>query len=223
MAFSGSSPSRVVVLDDHTAVRHRPGHWPGRECALPLTGSYAISRGAFEARSSVSIGVAVIEFPLGPSDIDGLNLTRTLEVRFPRSRILIISAQHNAAAVALVLYAGPGGSVSKRQGPNEPIAAIHTVADGRSYIEPEVMAEITVLPNQTPDRADADTMTEQARSPPRERKAPRRCRDSLSVSRTAAKFPLNINISTRKQPAFSKLRIRTDNELLDIRHQIEKT
>jgi two-component system, NarL family, captular synthesis response regulator RcsB len=224
MAFSSFSSLRVVVLDDHAVVRHGLAQRLAQESDFSLIGSYATSQELLSALPTLAVDVAVIDFSLGPSDVDGLNLIRALKIRFPKNRTLVISAHYNAATVALALSAGAHGFVGKRQELDELISAIRVVANGRIYIEAEMAAEIAMVPNESSDYAGAEALTEHAKLSPREREVLRCSLDGMSVSQIAAKFSRNINtISTQKQSAFRKLGIRTDNELFKIRHQLDKT
>lgn len=54
-----------------------------------------------------------MDYLLGPSEIDGLNLMRGLRVRFPKVRLLVMSALHTPAVVALVMRRGAHGFIGK--------------------------------------------------------------------------------------------------------------
>jgi len=61
----------------------------------------------------------LIDYSLGPGNIDGVNLIRSLRIRFPNCAILISSA-HNPATVSPALRAGAHGFIGKTQAMSEP-------------------------------------------------------------------------------------------------------
>lgn len=134
------------------------------------------------------------------------------------------SAHYNAAAIAVGANAGAPRFAGKGQDPDELIAVIRTVADDCIYVEPEMAADIAMSSNEISDYLGEAAPTEHGRTSPRIREVPRCCFEGLPVSQTAAKFSRNVNIiSSQKQAAFRKLSIRTDNDLSNIRHRLERS
>jgi len=219
-----AQPLRLMVLDDHAVVRHGLIARLADEPDLSVVGSHATSRELLDALATVAADVVLVDFSLGPSDIDGLNLLRALKVRHPRSRTIVISAHYSAATVALALKAGARGYVGKSQELDELVAAVRTVGKGRIHLHPDMAADIATLSEAASHHTDAEALTKHPQLSPREREVLRCCLEGLSVTQIATKFSRNVNtISTQKHAAFRKLGIRTDNELFKIRHQLDKT
>lgn len=219
-----AQPLRLMVLDDHAVVRHGLIARLADEPDLSVVGSHATSRELLDALATVAADVVLVDFSLGPSDIDGLNLLRALKVRHPRSRTIVISAHYSAATVALALKAGARGYVGKSQELDELVAAVRTVSKGRIHLHPDMAADIAIHREAASQHTDAEALTKHPLLSPREREVLRCCLEGLSVTQIAAKFSRNVNtISTQKHAAFRKLGIRTDNELFKIRHQLDKT
>lgn len=224
MTHLTAHPLRLMVLDDHAVVRHglvvRLAHEPD----LSVVGSHATSRDLLDALATLPAEIVLMDFSLGPSDIDGLNLIRALTIRHPRSRTIVISAHYSAATVALALKAGARGYVGKHQELDELVAAIRTVGKGRIHLHPDMAADIATHAEASPGPTDAGALTKNPLLSPREREVLRCCLEGMSVTQIAAKFSRNVNtISTQKQAAFRKLGIRTDNELFKLRYQLDKT
>lgn len=224
MTHLTAHPLRLMVLDDHAVVRHglvvRLAHEPD----LSVVGSHATSRDLLDALATLPAEIVLMDFSLGPSDIDGLNLIRALTIRHPRSRTIVISAHYSAATVALALKAGARGYVGKHQELDELVTAIRTVGKGRIHLHPDMAADIATHAEASPGPTDAGALTKNPLLSPREREVLRCCLEGMSVTQIAAKFSRNVNtISTQKQAAFRKLGIRTDNELFKLRYQLDKT
>ncbi|PIF78758.1 LuxR family two component transcriptional regulator [Variovorax sp. 54] len=219
-----AQPLRLMVLDDHAVVRHGLITRLADEPDLSVVGSYGTSRELLGALATLPVDIVLMDFSLGPSDIDGLNLIRALTVRHPRSKTIVISAHYSVATVALALKAGARGYVGKGQELGELVAAIRTVSKGRIHLHPHMAADIASHAEASPGPTNAEALTKNPLLSPREREVLRCCLEGLSVTQIAAKFSRNVNtISTQKQAAFRKLGIRRDNELFKIRHQLDKT
>jgi DNA-binding NarL/FixJ family response regulator len=212
---------RVILLDDHEVIRRGLELLLKQEFSIDVVGSFRSSRELFAALRDTRVDVIIVDYALGPSDVDGLNLIRALKVRFPRERILVMSSHHNPATVALAMRAGAHGFVGKGQNPSDLILAIRAVAAGRTYLGE--------YPEATPGSAKpssdkaGDELLGYARLSPREREVLRCVLDGMSVTEIAAKFFRGITtISAQKNSAFRKLGIRTNNELFKIRHLLDR-
>ncbi|MDZ4360214.1 MAG: response regulator transcription factor [Variovorax sp.] len=224
MTHLAAQPLRLMVLDDHAVVRHGLIVRLADEPDLTVVGSHTTSRELLEAMATLRVDIVLMDFSLGPSDIDGLNLIRALKVRHPLSKTIVVSAHYGAATVALALKAGARGYVGKNQELGELVAAIRTVSKGRIYLHPDMAADIAPHADASPGPTDVEALTKDPRLSPREREVLRCCLEGKSVTQIAAKFSRNVNtISTQKQAAFRKLGIRTDSELFKLRHQLDKT
>lgn len=224
MAPPNRSPIRVMQLDDHPIVRHGAAVSLSREADIQIVGSFATGRELMNALRSTAADVLMIDYALGPGDIDGVNLIRALRIRFPNYPILVTSGHYNPSTVSLALRAGAHGFVGKTQ-PVEVLAkAIRTVAADRRYLDPLMAAELDANDIPLPTEADSENesmLTRHANLSPREREVLRCFLDGMSVSQIAEKFSRSINtISTQKQAALRKLGVRSDSELFKIRHLI---
>jgi two-component system capsular synthesis response regulator RcsB len=224
MALLNRSPIRVMQLDDHPVVRHGCSASLGQEADILIVGSFATSRELMNALRSEAVDLLLIDYSLGPGDIDGVNLIRALRIRFPSCAILVSSAHYNPATVSLALRAGAHGFIGKTQAMSELAKAIRAVMANRRYIEP-LMAErlnIGQVPAASASTIETESpLTRHASLTPREREVLRCFLDGMSISQIAQKFSRNINtISTQKQAALRKLGVQSDNELFKINRSI---
>ena len=231
MNRSTATPLRIALLDDHTVVRHGLLDLLGDESDFSVIGAFANSRELMAVLRATPAELVLVDYALDPDDIDGLNLIRALSVRFPDTKILVLSAHYNPATVALALRAGAHGFVGKNQPLSELVGAIRTVNRGQLYLAPELAVEFAYLLSDVAvqDVNPVDGLSNIAQDPlihrtdlsPREREVLRCCLNGMSVTQIAEKFGRSIKtISTQKHSAFRKLGIRTDNELFKMHHQL---
>jgi len=234
MTWTATRPIRVVVLDDHAVVRHGLAARLKQEADIDVTGLFASGREVVQVLKDKTIeaDVLLIDYSLGPAEIDGLNLIRLIRVRHPELKMLVVSAHHNKATVGMVMHAGARGFVGKEEELSELVRAIRTVAAGGKRLNATLAAEMERVDvdkraEEAPaapaaDGAELAGMLDRPELSPREREVLRCCLDGMSVTAIAEKFARSIKtISSQKQSAYRKLGIRTDTELFKIRHELE--
>lgn len=230
MSWGNSSRSiRIVLLDDHAVVRHGLSARLAEESDFQVVGVFASSKEMMSALQSQPLmaDLFLIDYSLGETDIDGLNLIRALKIRYPKSKILISSTHDNPATVALAMRAGAMGFVGKGQDLNELIQAIRGVMLGKQYVTDLIKMELNTRAgrekdNINHDSATLDILTKHDDLSPREREVLRCCLDGMTVTQIATKFSRSVKtISGQKQAAFKKLGIRNDSELFKIQHQLK--
>ncbi|CAJ0813729.1 response regulator transcription factor [Ralstonia flaminis] len=232
MNWTATRPIRVVVLDDHAVVRHGLAARLKQEADIEVSGMFASGREVVQALkdNAVEVDILLMDYSLGPAEIDGLNLIRLIRVRYPDLRILVASAHHNKATVGLVMHAGARGFVGKEEELSELVRAIRTVAAGGKRLNATLAAEMerdalaadAPAPTSAVDGNQLSALVDRPELSPREREVLRCCLDGMSVSDIAEKFARSIKtISSQKQSAYRKLGIRTDTELFKIKHELE--
>ncbi|TFY89822.1 DNA-binding response regulator [Pseudomonas kairouanensis] len=215
-----------MLLDDHEMVRQGIELGLSKEADLSVVGSFGTARELLTALARQPADVVVMDFVLGPSDIDGLSLIQALNRRFSTCKSVVVSSHYTPATVSLALKAGSWGVLGKTQNLTELITAIRTVAQGRIYLQP------CMLPGLQASQPMFDVATVQSRvqlsSPvrlnasltPKEQEVLRCFLDGMSVNSIAAKFSRSAStISTQKQSAYRKLGIKSDSELFKFTQQ----
>ncbi|WP_224770893.1 response regulator transcription factor [Pseudomonas sp. FEN] len=230
MSPSFSSPYTVMLLDDHEVVRQGIEIGLAKEADLEVIGSFGTGRELVTALTQRQADVVVIDFILGPSEIDGINLIRVLKRRFGQCKPLVLSSHYTPATVALSLKAGGRGFLGKVQNLGELATAIRTVAQGRIYLQPSMTAQIAEVPSgfalahMGSTSELSSSLTQSSNLSPREQEVLRCFLDGMSVNAIAAKFSRSANtISTQKQSAYRKLGIKNDSELFKIFHQTRES
>ncbi len=222
---------RVAILDDHAVVRYGIALRLSQEPDLAVVGNYENSRSMVAGLRTVAADVLLVDYSLGPSELDGVSLIRGLRLKFPKSQVLVFSSLYHPATVALALRVGARGFVGKTQEMNKILYAIRTVASGAVYLDTDMsyrLVDINVAKvdiDEEPAGANAQSrLIAGAPLSVREREVIRCFLDGMTVSQIARKFGRSAKtISTQKSTAFRKLGITTDNGLFKIKHMLEES
>ena len=215
-----------MLLDDHEMVRQGIELGLSKEADLDVIGSFGTGRGLLGALAQRPADIVVMDFVLGPSDIDGLSLIRTLSRRFSKCRCIVVSSHYTPATVSLALKAGSWGVLGKTQNLTELIAAIRTVAQGQIYLQPCMLPALQgghSIFNMTHVKSRvglSSSVRLSASLTPKEQEVLRCFLDGMSVNSIAEKFSRSAStISTQKQSAYRKLGIKSDSELFKFTQQ----
>ncbi|RMP73669.1 hypothetical protein ALQ17_02839 [Pseudomonas fluorescens] len=226
MPTSTSNVHTVMLLDDHEMVRQGIELGLGNEADLEVIGSFGTGKELLEALALRPADVVVMDFILGPSDLDGLGLIQTLSRRFGQCRPIVVSSHYTPATVSLALKAGSWGVLGKTQKLTELITAIRTVARGRIYLQPcmlsaiQGMQPVSEMGSMKSKMESSSSLRLNTCLTPKEQEVLRCFLDGMSVSSIAAKFSRSAStISTQKQSAYRKLGIKTDSELFKFTQQ----
>lgn len=224
-------PIGVMLLDDHPFMLHGLKACLGDESDIQILGSFNSSQSLITALHGQTADLVLLDYSLGPDEVDGLNLIRALKVRFPKVRLLVISALHNRATVAMVMRCGADGFIGKEVDPAQLPIAVRRVASGKTYLAEDMTEQLRendmTLDNHSTSPATSGTtstaiLVKNADLTAREYEVLRCFLDGFSVTQIAEKFSRSIKtISTHKQSAFKKLGLRSDNELYKVRDQLE--
>ncbi|TFY94441.1 DNA-binding response regulator [Pseudomonas nabeulensis] len=215
-----------MLLDDHEMVRQGIELGLSKEADLDVIGSFGTGKDLLDALAQRPADVVVMDFILGPSDLDGLSLIRTLNRRFKRCKPVVVSSHYTPATVSLALKAGSRGVLGKTQKLTELIAAIRTVAQGRIYLQPCMLPALQGVQrmfdvNNMKSKVELSAPVRlNACLTPKEQEVLRCFLDGMSVNSIAAKFSRSAStISTQKQSAYRKLGIKSDSELFKFTQQ----
>jgi DNA-binding NarL/FixJ family response regulator len=128
------TPLRVLVADDHAAVRAGVQAVLAREPDLqPVGGAASASQALAKARDRRP-DVAVVDHRLEAGD--GLTLTRQLKALLDPPAVLIYTAHADAALTVAAVVAGADGIVAKGDDEEDLCNAIRFVASGRAVRPP---------------------------------------------------------------------------------------
>ncbi|GLC95314.1 DNA-binding response regulator [Cupriavidus sp. TA19] len=200
---------RVALADDHPLVmaalrdclQRTPNFQVGSTCGNGTELLAALDR--------EPAGIAVTDFCMGRGDasLDGFNLLNRLARRHPRTRIVVLSAQANAAIIRRAMKLGVRAYVSKEDPIDEVVRACVQVAtsDG-CYCSPSAQA---MLDSAALASAPATELTL------RELEVVRLYAQGIQLADIANKLGRSVStISSQKTIAMRKLGVQTNTGLI---------
>lgn len=128
--------TRVLLVDDHPVVRS------GLRRLLEVNEGVVVAEAtsgdeAYRLYEGVRPDVTVLD--LSMPGIGGLETARRILKRDPEARLLVFSVHDNEAMLARALQAGVLGYLTKQSAPAILLEAVRAVAEGRMYIDPQLV------------------------------------------------------------------------------------
>jgi two-component system, NarL family, invasion response regulator UvrY len=126
---------RVLIIDDHAAMRASLRELLSETPDLAVTGEAATGQAALQAASEQAYDIALLD--LGLPDMSGLEVLPHLCQLQPALRIVVVSSYPAEPFGGLALAAGADGYVPKECVPNELVAVMRRLmAPGRAAPSP---------------------------------------------------------------------------------------
>ena len=155
------APLRVLLVDDHPMVRAGlRSMLSGDE--VEVVGEAGSGAEAVERAVTLSPELVLLDLEL--PDMDGVETLTRLKARAPRAAVLMVSMHDDAAMVRRAIEAGAAGYVLKGIGRRELLAAVRTVRNGGSVLEPALLralaspAPAESIPVDALTRVELDTL-----------------------------------------------------------------
>jgi DNA-binding NarL/FixJ family response regulator len=197
---------------------------------MVVVGSYESSATMIAGLAAAPADVLLVDYSLGPEQVDGVSLIRALKAKFSESRILVLSSHYDPAIVALAMRVGADGFVGKSQSVDHIAKAIRAVASGARYLSHDMAyrleeASVRCVKSevQAPLVEDGADLLAGVPLSVKEREVIRCFLEGMSVTQIARKFNRSTKtISTQKSTAFRKLGVTSDGELFKIKHMLSE-
>jgi two-component system nitrate/nitrite response regulator NarL len=189
-------PVRVLVADDHPAMRRALARLVGAQKGLELVGEAADGEEALALIEQVAPDVALLDVRM--PGLDGLGVLRRLRSRRAAVRVLLISGYEDGAIVHEAITQGAAGFLSKDAEEDEIGRAITAVACGGSVLSPRLQSGVF---DQIRERS-AERVTLSGR----ERELLELAAQGMTSSEIASRLSLSPNtVKTYWQRLFEKL------------------
>jgi DNA-binding NarL/FixJ family response regulator len=133
-------PSRILVVDDHSIVRHGLVALLSREKDLVVCGEAASCEEARAAAKSLAPDLMIMDITM--KDGSGLDVIREVRAASPQIKALVLSMHDETLYAEKALRAGARGYVMKENADEDIVEAIRTVLRGELYISTEVSAQM---------------------------------------------------------------------------------
>ncbi|MFF0430757.1 response regulator [Streptomyces sp. NPDC004327] len=165
------TPVRVFLLDDHEVVRRGVRDLLEAEPDIEVVGEAANAREALARVPATRPDVAVLDVRLGSAtggDHEGVEVCRELRAELPDLACLMLTSFDDDEALFDAIMAGAAGYVLKQIGGSDLIAAVRTVATGKSLLDPRMTARVMARIREPAPEPAATVPGELDRLSPRE-------------------------------------------------------
>ncbi len=201
-------PIRILLAEDHEVVRAALRSLLDANPEFTVVGEAGNGREMMDLIGETAPDVVVMDINM--PELNGIEATRQLCVRWPHIRVLGLSVHVKGRMISEMLNAGARGYVPKSSAPNELIDAIRTVMKGNMYISPEVLGDLVEARTRAASGEGVFTkLTE------REREVLQLLAEGNSTKEIADKLCLSVpTIHTHRQHIMQKLGARSIADLV---------
>ncbi|MCX5091702.1 response regulator transcription factor [Streptomyces sp. NBC_00365] len=131
---------RIVVVDDHTVMRAGVVALLAAEDSIEIVGEAGDGRAALELVERYDPDVALVDLRMPV--LDGVATTAEIVVRFPRTRVLILTTYDTDTDIERGVEAGAIGYLLKDTTREQLVDAIHSAARGETVLAPRVAEKL---------------------------------------------------------------------------------
>ena len=140
--IAGEHPIRILVVDDHAALREGVASMVASEPDIITAGEAANGAEAIEAFLRLRPDVTLLDLQMPV--MGGLEALARIREKSPNARIIVLTTYEGDVQAVRALKAGASGYLLKSSLRKQLVDAIRKVHTGRRYILPEVAEEIAI-------------------------------------------------------------------------------
>jgi DNA-binding NarL/FixJ family response regulator len=159
---NGEHRARVLIVDDHPAVREGLGFRIAGQPDMEVCGEAADVVGALQQVAALNPDVAVIDIAL--KDGSGIDLMKRIKARNDSVRVLAMSMYDESLYAERALRAGALGYVNKAHATDKIIEGIRRVLEGKVYLSEQMVEKVlTRSVGDTPGqlrKSDMETLSD---------------------------------------------------------------
>ena len=152
---AASSPRRVLVVDDHSVVRHGFRQLIDEQPDLSVAGEAATFPEGLDAFDDGVPDLVLMDVMLGEGTATGLDLIKQLNASHPEVPVLCVSMHDEALYARRALAAGAQGYAMKRVPDEELLQAMRQVLAGRIYVSDAIRERLLEDPPKERENGDA--------------------------------------------------------------------
>src|SRR3989338_6071575 len=149
---SDTQQARIFLVDDHPIVIEGLTQLIQQQPDLTVCGGAADSQGAMKAVTALKPHLAIVDISLKRGS--GLDLIKSLQQRFPKLLILVLSMHDESLYAERALRAGARGFMTKQEATEKLITAIRRVLAGEIYLDERTTTKFVSQWLRTPLRKD---------------------------------------------------------------------
>ncbi|MFZ0312722.1 MAG: response regulator transcription factor [Candidatus Korobacteraceae bacterium] len=134
--MEASAKRRIFIVDDHPIVREGLSLMMNREPDLVVCGEAEEAATALQAITSTRPDFLIVDISLnGP---DGLDLLKSIRVRFPNLPVLILSMHDESVYAERALRAGANGYIMKQEATEKVLIAVRQILNQKVYVSDRI-------------------------------------------------------------------------------------
>ena len=130
------NPVRILLADDHTVMRNGLRLLLERQPHLQVVGEASDGRQAVALSESANPDVVIMD--IGMPNLNGIEATRQIVNRNPRTAIAILSMHSDESYVIRALKAGARAYLLKDSAEADLLAAVRALTEGKSFFSPAI-------------------------------------------------------------------------------------
>ncbi len=134
------SKLRVFVADDHAVLRDGLKALVSAQPDMEIVGEAENGRTTYEKAKELMPDVVLMDISM--PELNGVQATELLRRECPSTRILVLTAYKDKGYLDRLLKVGAAGFILKLSAAEELIGAIRLVAEGRTYLDPQMVDRI---------------------------------------------------------------------------------
>jgi DNA-binding NarL/FixJ family response regulator len=134
-----TSKIRIVIVDDHDVVREGLRAILRQDPLIEIVGEAVDGEEACDQAARLQPDIVLMD--LSMPNVNGRDATRRISTLEPRPKILILSAHRESTYVRDTLRAGASGYVLKGRLLRDLLKAVHTVHEGGTFLDSELVGQ----------------------------------------------------------------------------------
>jgi DNA-binding NarL/FixJ family response regulator len=134
------APLRVIIADDHVVLRQALATLLSSRPDVDVIAEVSDGHEAIEAVDQLRPDVVIMDVSM--PRLNGIEATRQVHARHPATRVIILSAYGDAAAIGQAIAAGASGFIIKRSDIDELVLALQLVTTGNTYFSHELAEQM---------------------------------------------------------------------------------
>ena len=145
--------SRIILVDDHSAVRAGYKRFIDSEHDLSVVGEASNADQAFALLKTQACDALVLDISMPGQS--GLELIKRVRLKWPRLALIVLSMHDSPVVAAKALEQGARAYVTKSSEPDELIQAIRMALGGQTFVSSDVQTQgmlTGALPVQHPEK-----------------------------------------------------------------------
>ncbi len=196
---------QIIIADDHSMIRQGIKAVIESQPTWALCGETDNGRTLIELARKLKPDIAVLDISM--PGLNGLDTTRILKARSPKTKVLILSMHDSEALAEEVLQAGAKGYLLKSDAAELLPKAIETLAAGQSFLSLKIAAYVNRQSQESPTTARSGE-TYRFRLTPRERQIVQLLAEGKSNKETADTLGISTGtVETHRKNILSKLQL----------------